>query len=152
MMIPMRYLFVMILMIMGNTTSCFDNLAGLQEYAATHEEHPISDDEDWLDPNYDTFYQNLRPGFFKRLSQLIGLQKKPSWTPAVFEVLLRAVIEQREKQKLSGRLVAHIRLSKPAKFFVWGDLHGAFQIDEVAIRQEYQIILYLLKIQPPFVE
>ncbi len=105
---------------------CFDNLADLQEYAATHEEYPTSDDKDWLDPNYDTFHKSLRPGFFKRLSQLIGLQKKPSWTPDDFEPLLHAVIERREKQKLSGRLVAHIRLSKPAKFFVLGDLHGAF--------------------------
>ena len=95
-------------MIIGNTTWCFDNLADLQEYAATHKEHPPSDDEDFLDPNYDTFHQSLRPGFFKRLGQLIGLQKKPSWTPDDFEVLLRAVIEQREKQKLSGRLVGHI--------------------------------------------
>ena len=126
MMISMRYFLVMMLMIMGNTMRCFDNLADLQKYAATHEEQPPSDDKDWLDPNYETFHKSLHPGFFKRLSQLIGLQKKPSWTPDDFEVLLRAVIEQREKQKLSGRLVAHIRLSKPAKFYIWGDLHGAF--------------------------
>jgi len=125
MMTLMRY-FLVILMIIGNTTWCFDNLADLQEYTATHEEHPPSDDKDWLDPNYDTFHKSLRPGFFKRLSQLIGLQKKSPWTPNSFEILLRAVVEQREKQKLSGRLVAHIRLPKPAKFFVWGDLHGAF--------------------------
>jgi len=126
MMAPMRYFLVMILMIMGNGARGFDNLADLQEYATTHEENPPSDDKDWLDPNYDTFHQSLRPGFFKCFSQFIGLKKKPPWTPYDFEVLLRAVLEQREKQKLSGRLVVHIRLSKPAKFFVWGDLHGAF--------------------------
>jgi len=125
-MILIKYCFVILLIATENVTRCFDNLADLQEYAAAHPEQPPSDDGDWLDPDYTSFHQSLRPGIFTKFKQLIDLSKKPLWTPAFFDKLLQSVVEQRENKKLSGRLVAHLQLSKPAKFYIWGDLHGAF--------------------------
>ncbi|MGB8366783.1 MAG: ABC transporter substrate-binding protein [Candidatus Babeliales bacterium] len=125
-MLLIKYFLLIVLIIEGNITRCFENLADLQEYASTHEEQPSSDNEDWLDPDYTTFHQQLRPNFFNKILQLLGLQKKQLWTANFFEKLLKRVVKQREKQKLSGRLVMHMRLSKPGKFYIWGDLHSAF--------------------------
>jgi ABC-type branched-subunit amino acid transport system substrate-binding protein len=125
-MLLIKYFFLIVLIIEGNIIRCFGNLADLQEYASTHEEQPSSDNEDWLDPDYTTFYQQLRPNFFNKILQLLGLEKNQLWTADFFEKLLKRVVGQREKQKLSGRLVMHMRLSKPGKFYIWGDLHGAF--------------------------
>ncbi len=122
----MRFFVAMVFIIIGNTIECFDNLADLQTYATMHPEQPASDDEDWLDPDYTTFQQSIRSGLIARLLQLINLKKKPTWTSNNFEELLQLIVKQREKQKFSGRLIAHMQLSKPAKFYIWGDLHGAF--------------------------
>lgn len=147
-MIAKNYFFAVILLTIGNTLTCFDTLTDLKEYATTHEESPQSDNEDWLDPDYTMFHQQLHDGFFTRFRQLIGLKEKSSWTPTFFEHLLRIVIEQREKQKLSGRLVAHMQLTKPSKFYIWGDLHGAFHslVRDLEWLQKKNIITEDLKI------
>ncbi|MGB8366782.1 MAG: ABC transporter substrate-binding protein [Candidatus Babeliales bacterium] len=147
-----KYLLATILIILANNTiKCFDNLADLQKYAATYPEQPPSDDEDWLDPDYTSFFQSLRPSFFTRIAQSIGLEKRPSWTPEFFEELLKSVLKQREDQKLSGRLVAHMQLSKSAKFYIWGDLHGAFHslVRALAWLHKENVITEDLKINNP---
>jgi len=145
------HLFFILLLITGNAVICFDNLAELQKYAVTHQEYPPSDDKDWLDPDYTTFHKSLHPTFFDRLSQLLRLQKKPLWTPTDFEETLHAIVKQRKKQKLSGRFVTHFRLDQPAKFFIWGDLHGAFHSLVRALEWLYKdnIITQDLKIIKP---
>ncbi|MGB8366784.1 MAG: ABC transporter substrate-binding protein [Candidatus Babeliales bacterium] len=150
-MVSMRFFFIIILLIMENTMGGFYKLADLQEYAAMHPELPSSDDEDWLDPDYTTFHQDLYQGFIARFAQLFGLQKKPVWTPNYFEKLLQSIVKEREKQKLSGRLVAHIQLLQPAKFYIWGDLHGAFHSLVRALEWLYKndVITQDLKIVDP---
>jgi len=150
-MVLIKYFLIILLILTESITQCFDNLADLQKYATMHPEQPPSDDEDWLDPDYTTFHQSLRPGIFTRFTQLINLQKKATWTPNDFEGLLRSVEKQREDKKLSGRLVAHMQLSKPAKFYIWGDLHGAFHSLVRALEwlQKENIITKDLKIINP---
>ncbi|MGB8366781.1 MAG: ABC transporter substrate-binding protein [Candidatus Babeliales bacterium] len=150
-MIVINYFLVMILLIMGNAIKSFDTLPDIKEYAATHEEFPKSDNEDWLDPSYTTFHQQLHDNFFTRLARSLGLEKKSSWTPAFFDKLLNVVVEQREKQKLSGRYVARVELAKPAKLYIWGDLHGAFHslVRDLDWLQKKNIITEDLKIVNP---
>lgn len=104
----------------------FQTLSDLQEYAAQYIENPKSDDNAWDDPDFTTYHKSILPSWPRRILRFIGLAPQPLWSIKNFETALNDVVEQRKKAKLSGRLIAHIQLSYPANFVIWGNLEGAF--------------------------
>lgn len=125
-MITMRYFLCILLLTYSAPCICFRTLTDLQEYAAKHTEFPKSDDEYWSNPDFTSYHKSLSPTFLTRILRSWGIINNSLWDIKVFEKTLKEVLEQRKKAKLSGRHVAHIQLSYPARVLIWGDIEGAF--------------------------
>lgn len=108
------------------SNASFNTMSDLKEYAALHQEFPKADNDHWGDPDYTSYHRSLNPSYLNILLQKIGFKKKPAWDIQSFEKALNETLAQREKNKLSGRKIAHIQLTFPAKILVWGDLGGSF--------------------------
>lgn len=116
-----------LLILMGHSASfCFNTLYDLQQYAANHEEFPKSDDEYWADPDYTSYHRSLNPNLTTRLLLKTGLKKNDGWSINLFEKTLTSVLAQRKKANLSGRNIAHIQFTFPARILIWGNLNGSF--------------------------
>jgi ABC-type branched-subunit amino acid transport system substrate-binding protein len=104
----------------------FSTLTALQEYASKYNEFPKSDDDFWSDPDFTSYHKSLNPNLFSRMLRSVGLSQNNLWNIKVFEKTLNKVLGQRKKADLSGRKIAHIQLSYPARVIVWGDIEGSF--------------------------
>lgn len=105
----------------------FDSLSGLKEFAAFHQEFPQSDNKDWIDPDYSSFYETIKPGFFQTILSKVGLIKKnPCWDSQELKDLLAEVTEHRLEQKKDSVDYEDITLPTKGRCVIWGDLHGAF--------------------------
>jgi len=103
----------------------FDTLSDLKNYAAFYPEFVKSDNNDWIDPEYTSFYpKTLGHSFFKKIAINIGIKKDPVWNIYAFETLLKQVTEKRKKEKNS--LEKTIEVKDGDSFIIFGDLHGAF--------------------------
>ena len=125
-MINLKNLLSILLLATSIPSICFNTLTDLQEYAARHVEFPKADDDYWADPDYTSYHRKLNPNILTEALRTTGLQKNRGWDITLFEDALKRTLAQREKAKLSGRKIAHIQLTFPAKFLVWGDLGGCF--------------------------
>ena len=102
----------------------FHSLADMKRFTQTMPEYPPMDNDDLQNPIYTTFYKGFLPSPFKLLvASLFG--KKLETTPNNFIDLLHSITEAREHKQLTGDFITRIRLSKPARFFVWDDLHAS---------------------------
>lgn len=125
-MIKMRTLLALLVLFFTQSLISLSTLSDLQMYASNHNEAPKSDDEFWADPDFSSYHQSLNPTFIERVKSVLGFSKKNLWDIKIFEQSLNAVVAQRKKKKLLGRTVAHVQLSYPANFIVWGNIEGSF--------------------------
>jgi ABC-type branched-subunit amino acid transport system substrate-binding protein len=125
-MINLKKLLSLLLLSTSIPSICFNTLTDLQEYADQHAEFPNADDDYWADPDYTSYHRKLNPTVLTQTLQAIGLQKNTGWDITYFEDILNRTLAQRKKAGLSGRKVAHIQFTFPAKVLVWGDLGGCF--------------------------
>lgn len=105
-----------------------DTLTKINNYAKALPEFPNSDDNDWLDPHYDTFYRTRAPTALEKLLRTFDNGHKKQWTPFLLSQLVKALTAKNRKFGLDdGRnTFIHIKAAEPASIFVFGDLHGAF--------------------------
>jgi len=103
----------------------FATLTDIQKYAAALPEDVIDDNQNWINPHYDSFYYQHLPSLFDKIFASLGI-KKPPFDVRSFHTLLRDMTVLRTTQKLQGRLAAHRNCQPHDQFFIWGDLYGAF--------------------------
>jgi ABC-type branched-subunit amino acid transport system substrate-binding protein len=125
-MINLKKLLGILLLSSSTLSVCFNTLTDLKEYAARYAEFPKSDDEYWADPDYTSYHRQLNPNILTQALRATGLQENKGWDITLFEKSLKAVLTRRKKANLSGRKIAHIQFTFPAKILVWGDLSGSF--------------------------
>lgn len=108
----------------------FENLRQLKEYAQATTELVEVDNSDLLRPDYTSHYRAQVPSVFQKITSRflswIGLKSQPVWSPKFFKSLLISLTKKREKQFLSGNFVHKIHPREGSRFFVWGDIQGAF--------------------------
>lgn len=104
----------------------FSTLESLQKYAASHPEQPESDNQNWLDPDYQSYYQSLRPTFFSKIAHFFHMLPEEIWSTDTFIETLERVTKIRTEKNMSGRFVAQLQLTHEANFVIWGDLHASF--------------------------
>lgn len=103
----------------------FETLTQWSAHAAKHIEAPPLDNGDWFDPDFSSFYATLEPTLFGRIFALWGL-----YDPDLnFYRIKRELVELTKKraslvQKTLGR--KELLLTKGARVFIWGDLHGSY--------------------------
>ncbi|MBU1007555.1 ABC transporter substrate-binding protein [Candidatus Dependentiae bacterium] len=109
----------------------FDTLSDLKEYAQLYSEYQKSDNNDWVDPEYTSFYKNVLKQsvfsrVFKRIKSFFGFKITPEWDPQQFAKLLEDLKKNRLAGGPQGLFDQEIERKEGDRFIVWGDLHGAF--------------------------
>lgn len=112
-----------LLMHMYAALSGFNTLPELNTYIASLPEYPQTDNNNWNDPIYSSFYNSIAPGRIHNILTYLGIQKD-IWSPVAFEKALSDMVETNERQNLPGRQVAKLLLDQPSTFYVFGDIQG----------------------------
>lgn len=134
-----------------NLAANFDTLDDIVAYAQTHNEFPPADDTNWIDPNYNSYLAAQTPNRFTRFLYSMHLLTPPAWTAEYFVDTLKKITDYRIEQALPDHHIGIIKCSKPTRFFIWGDLHGAFHslVRDLVWFKEQGIIDNSLKIIEP---
>jgi ABC-type branched-subunit amino acid transport system substrate-binding protein len=103
----------------------FTSLKDAKEYAKTIEEYPNIDNDNWLNPVFDSYQKSLNPNFFSRMLMSVGL-KKTLWSPFDLKEALIQGYQRRELEGFQGRFVQILEPLEGENYMIWGDLHGAF--------------------------
>ncbi len=112
----------------------FKNLHELQEFAkSTNELVPMSNNNT-LKPEFNTYYERFRPTFgfimrekFKYILSLVGIIKRPVFSPGFFKTLLVSLTKEREaKGQTGGTVICKIPSTPQSKFIIFGNVQGAF--------------------------
>ncbi len=102
----------------------FNSITDLEKFTKKMPEYPPMDNEDLQNPVYIHFYKGFLPNPVESLLfKLFG--KKLETTPNNLVDLLHSITEARKQQGLGGHFVTRISLNKPARFFIWTDLHAS---------------------------
>ncbi len=120
-----KKLLSLFLLCMSCSLAAHISLSHIQKYTMQHPEFPQTDNNNWNDPVYSTFYKSLRPNMLTRWKNWLGFGKAETWNAYAFKELLEEQIETRERQNLSGRHVAKLLIDKPVNVYVFGDIQGA---------------------------
>src|SRR3989339_804958 len=75
----------------------FDTIDDLERFVQTLPENPQADNDDWVDPDFTSFYKSLEPNFFKSMFIDIGLMELPFDIMRLREPLKRAIKSARHK-------------------------------------------------------
>ena len=125
-------------------------LPEVQEYAAQFPEYVKPDNNDWLRPDFSSFYRENRPGVFRRFASWFGVSY-PVWDARKFKTLLKSLVTSRERDGLQGEFAEQYKPNKGDKFIIWGDLFGAFHslVRDLSFLHEQGIINDQFKIIKP---
>lgn len=77
------YSFLFALCAMTTVSYGFNTLARLQEYVDSVEEYPDNDSDNWLHPDFLSFYKSIVPGYTKRFLSWTGISHK-GWDARAF--------------------------------------------------------------------
>lgn len=118
-------LFYFIFSLIPISRHSFNNLSDLKKYAAFYKEDPKSDNVDWVDPEFISFYKEIEPSFYKKILLKLRLSSDPIWDDQSFKKLINRVTKKRISEKLKSPFDANLTLPTGARCIVWGDLQGA---------------------------
>jgi hypothetical protein len=103
----------------------FSTLLAAQEYAKNNEEYPTIDNDNWLQPNFFTFYHKQKNGPIRRFFDWLGI-----WPLSLsidgFDQLLTDVTKQRELQGYHGDFIQKIVPKPDDRYIFFGEMFGAF--------------------------
>ncbi|HBL98268.1 TPA: hypothetical protein DDZ86_01330 [Candidatus Dependentiae bacterium] len=102
----------------------FNTLFECKKFAARHEESPKSDDSNWNDPIFASFYSKMLPSFLKRIALKFGFGSN-EWDVSRLEIPLKRVVELRQKIVKPHPWTVEIEVKEGTRLFIWGDLYGA---------------------------
>ena len=123
-------LLLMCFILFGNLYPSFNTIDDLIQYTNYYNEYPKSDTNDWIDPDYSSFYRKrFNPPWLTRVFETIKgflwFSTPPKWDVDQFKFLLKEVTEKHRAtlQRASDRTIS---IGTGDRSFIWGDLHGAF--------------------------
>ncbi len=101
----------------------------IKEYIPLLEEYPDADNNDWLRPDYSSFYQRREPSLVKKLWYKIFLNRQTTkdnlFQLEYFKELMETVAERRELGGYKPNTIVKIATDREMRFVVWGDIQGA---------------------------
>lgn len=104
----------------------FSTLQELKTYAANYPEIVLSDNDDWFDPRYVSFFEKNRPTFFSRLRNFLGFSSTSSFNAQELKNLLERLNKRTKDLKKESDDTVQIRLKPGERAVIWGNLHGAY--------------------------
>lgn len=119
----------------------FSTLLVAQEYAKNNEEYPVIDNDNWLRPNFSSFYHTQKIGTMRRFLNWLGVWPL-SWSIDGFYQLLTDVTKQRELQGYYDDYIQKITPESDDRFIFFGEIFGAFHslIRDLTSLQQRNII------------
>lgn len=103
----------------------FHTLSAARKLAHKMPEFPESDNTDWFNPDYSTFFRSESPTLFQKVLYQLRI-KKPFWSPKSFKALLNELSQTRIQEGYINNCVQKIVPPPGTKFVIWGNLQGAF--------------------------
>lgn len=135
-----------------DTNFKLDNIKNIEKYTNFHTQNYITDDNDWLNPDFTSFYQNtLKPTILEKILIKIRISRKPFFSIKNFEKLLEKTTKERVQKKLISPFNETITLKKDNRCIVFGNLNGAlhsFKRDLLELKKQ-KIINNNLEIVSP---
>jgi len=108
----------------------FSTLTDLEHQAKLLPEYPKIDNNDYIKPDYSSFYKSLSPNIFKRTwggaKNLWPKKKYVTWSPDVLKKLLVEVTDDRKINSYYADSIQKLTPSGNAHFVAWGNIHGSF--------------------------
>lgn len=102
----------------------FETISDVKKYAKSLTENIKPDNNDWLRPDFSSFYRKRIPSWWSRVaSRLKGGQE---WTFKGFEQLLTQVNQNRKHELVGTAFGEKLTPKKDDTFYIWGDLFSAF--------------------------
>lgn len=102
----------------------FSSLRELQQYADVHPELVISDNKNWANPSYNSFYNSNKLSVVARIKRFFGFSDSSVFDPYAFKALLERVNKIAWNKSKDGSV--QLVLQKDAQCVLWGDIHGAY--------------------------
>ncbi|MFC1894892.1 ABC transporter substrate-binding protein, partial [Candidatus Dependentiae bacterium] len=102
----------------------FENLQEIQKYTQLQKEHPTIDNDNYMYPDFTTFFKKESPNWISRLLRFLKI-KKSIWPVEGFKKLLENITTSRNK--LKPQSIIKITPQKKSFFVIFGDLNGAFK-------------------------
>ncbi len=103
----------------------FEKLSDVEAYAATLDEYPAIDNNDWEKPDHQSLLESLVPNWTMRQLEKLGITHGP-WSVLLFKRLLKIVASKRMNDGFQGRFAQKIVPSPATEFIIFGELDGAF--------------------------
>jgi ABC-type branched-subunit amino acid transport system substrate-binding protein len=109
----------------------FNTISDLKKYAASYPEIVKSDNNNWIDPEYTSFYKkyfkpNLVTRMINKIFRFFGIPISSEWDSGEFKNLLITQTKKRNEKKIKKSFLKNVVFAKGKRVFIWGDLHGAF--------------------------
>lgn len=122
-----KLLIILIMVAFGQACFAADTLSleQLQRYLLSVPEAVSSDNHDWEDPEYTTFYKAEKPTWVDSLFRQLHFTTENPWDPRNIERVMKNVLVARRQFIERGAFAVHIMTKPETKFAVWGDLFGA---------------------------
>ncbi len=111
----------------------FETIDSASAYAKRYPELVPIDNQDYLNPDYSSFYESFVSTKWDRALQAVGLKHKPEWQPDSFLELLKRLTENRKKDGLHGSFLQRQEVAQDDHFLVWSNLQGAFHSLVIAL-------------------
>ena len=117
---------VMIIFFMAtHTCKTQQDFVSLQARLTKWQELIPSDNHDWQNPSYNSYYKKIQPTWMDKVLHLLHLQKDDPWSIQHMAKTFESFVEDQNKFLAKGAYAAHITASPNTKFVIWGDLYGA---------------------------
>jgi len=127
----------------------FETLQDIKKYAAFYPEFPQRDNDDWIDPEYITYYKKIfRRSFINKVLTNLRIKKEPFWNIDKFKNVLEMVTKIRIGAGLKNDVNISQLVEKSDKFIIWGDLHSSFHslVRDLSDLEKHKLIDNNLKI------
>lgn len=137
--------FIILIFILCNSyqlfSSGFNSLNDVKKYIDSKPEYPDIDNDNWLNPDYTSFYKQETKNFISRnLDNILiklHIKYKPAWSVDDFYYLLKELTNKREIDGLNGDIIQKFTPSSDTKFIIFGDLQGALHSFYRDLKQLY---------------
>lgn len=108
----------------------FSTLTDLEHQAKQLPEYPKIDNNDYIRPDYSSFYKSFSPNIFKKTwggaKNLWPNKKYATWSPDVLKNLLVDVTDERKMRSYRADFTQKLAPPGNAHFVAWGNIHGSF--------------------------
>ncbi|KKP29815.1 MAG: Extracellular ligand-binding receptor [candidate division TM6 bacterium GW2011_GWF2_30_66] len=109
-----------------NNNFKFTTIQNIQNYANSYPENIVSDNQDWEDPMFVSFYKKaFRLSFFEKILEATCLFKKQKFDPVALKKLLEKVTNSRINKKNKNISDLKLELKTGDKIIIFGDLQAA---------------------------